>query len=509
MAKVFRCLRPSIIVNKIGERVTVNCGYCSACLSKKSSYAGKLCVLESESNRFCTFVTLTYSQETLPVAKVCTYGSNHYLINVTERLRGTSENDCIGVIDQPYSLGELSFIFNKVFDDNAKTPYSYGEGYIPYLSKVDAQNFLKRLRYYISDFCEKNNIDNEKIRYYIGSEYGPEHFRPHFHILFFYNSAWLREELPGFLHQAWTFGNIDYSQVQNHGGCSSYVASYCNCFSYLPSIYKSKGLRPFTLHSVRFGQKPFDESFKKILKGESTEHDRVTVQYGDKIREVFAPLSLSSTLLPRCFHYVLSDDYVRYKLLSIFDRVVTKFSIREPSVSVVSSVILYVEPSFKSELDSLLKKDLTDSEINSIVQSSFKYWRLKQEYPCVDIRKHIDDYYSAYNSRRLRDFYSSQADFINRYGSFNREFLVHYYDNVYIRGFNFHELTGLSPLDVKLSKLFYASINIEWEFLDSSQLEYQKNPSYRDAKIESDFIFSCKSKVKKYNDKFKSNVLKY
>lgn len=509
MRSIFKCLRPKIITNKCGERVTVSCGHCSACLSKKASYNSKLCCLESESNNFTFFITLTYNQESLPVCRVMKYGDTSYLINVTPRLIGTSENDCVGVLNYSVPDNVLSFIFNKVYDESAVTPYEFGEGYIPYVSKVDVQNFMKRLRYYIGQYAENNKLKNEKIRYYIASEYGPEHLRPHYHILLFFNSSWLLEELSGFLHKAWTFGNIDYSQVSSSSGCSSYVASYCNCFAYLPSCYKSLGLRPFCLHSVRFGCKPFEDSTKKILSDGFTEPPVCSVRFGDRVREVFAPLSFSSTFLPRCYHYVQSNDYVRYCLLSVFGRTVARYAIDCPSVSLVASIICYVDSDIKQRLESVLGQELSEENITSIVQSSYNYFRLCKEFPCVDIRKHIDNYYSDYCLHRLSDFYQSQVDFILEYGFSNREFLVHYYDNVYVRGMSSFDSHSLDISDIERSRRFYDSISIAWDFVDISDISYEKNPLYSSTCLMSDMIFNEKSKIKKYNDKFNSKSFCY
>lgn len=506
---VFKCVRPTIITNKVGERVTVPCGHCAACLSMKSSNLAKLCVLESTFHLFTTFVTLTYDQENLPVCRPVSYGSNTFFINVTPRLNCVYENNCVGILNNPNNLSSIPFIFEKVYDPYAKTPYNFAEGFIPYVSKVDVQNFMKRLRYYISEFAEKNNLQNEKIRYFICSEYGPAHFRPHFHLLLFYDAAWLREELSGFLHSSWKFGNIDYSQVQNHGGCSSYVASYCNCHSYLPEIYFSKGLRPFVLHSIGLGQESFKPQFEKILKGECTDTPRCSIQFGDRIREVFAPLSLSSSLLPRCFHYVQSNDYLRYKFLSLFGRVVNKYSIKEPSASLVTSIVNYVDPSFKSELEEAFGSSFTEENIESIVASSYYYYRLCKEFPCSDIRHSIDNYFSSYNLKRLSKFYNSQIEFLNKYGSSSREFLVHYYDNVYVRDMPISDCHSLSPSDIERSKRFYDSISINWEFVEFSDISYEKNPEFCDFKHLSTFIYDSKSKVKKYNDTFMSKILCY
>lgn len=50
-------------------------------------------------------------------------------------------------------------------------------GSIPYLRKTDLQLFLKRFRYYVT-----KRLPKEKVRYYAVGEYGPVHFRPHYHL---------------------------------------------------------------------------------------------------------------------------------------------------------------------------------------------------------------------------------------------------------------------------------------------------------------------------------------
>lgn len=57
------------------------------------------------------------------------------------------------------------------------------DGYLSYTSKRDAQLFLKRVRKNLSKYSD------EKIRYYIVSEYGPKTFRAHYHVLFFYDEV--------------------------------------------------------------------------------------------------------------------------------------------------------------------------------------------------------------------------------------------------------------------------------------------------------------------------------
>lgn len=508
MSNVFKCLRPRIIKNAAGQLVNVACGKCEACLSKKATNRARLCEIESSHHKHTFFITLTYSQENLPVAQVVSLGDKKFFFNVSERLHCRVPHNFLGVSDSCVTDDDISSVFEHVYDPSAKTPYSFGEGYIPYASKYDFQTFMKRLRYYIDSYCKKNNIDYEKIRFYGVSEYGPEHYRPHFHILLFFDSSWLAQELSGFLHKAWTYGRIDFSEAQNRYGVASYVASYCNSFASLPSLYKSRGLRPFALHSSRFGEQAFESSDEKIFKyGDYSPIKRVILSC-DKFREVFAPFSLSSSILPRCYHFVQSDDYLRYLLYSLYGRCIEAIGKGRLSVDIVLSYLLYIDSSLKCELEEYLEEELDESSLHSILVSSQSYYDLLQRYPVSNVRKKIERYYSNCEYQRLVDFYKSQQEFIDRYGYESREFFVHFYDNVYYKGIPDFLKKNLTVDDIERSKRFYDTINIAWEFVDASQLEYNLNPAYRDMCVLSRTIFEHKAKVKHHNDKF-INITQY
>lgn len=516
MGSVFKCLRPRVIVNASGQRVNISCGKCEACLSKKASIRAKMCVLESREHDYTEFITLTYDQENLPFCRVVTYGDNRFIVNVTPRLNVKSSSyicslssSVVGKIPSNVTDDCISNVLYKTHSYDAKTQSEFGEGYIPYVSRVDAQKFLKRLRYYFYELCKKNGEEYKPIRYYLASEYGPKHLRPHFHLLLFHSSSFFRKNLSWLLHKAWTFGNIDYSQAQDNGRCSSYVASYCNQFAFLPKLYDCRGLRPFCLHSIRFAAKSFQDKFEAVLKGETRDVTPEVIPFGDKLREVFAPLSLSSTLLPRCFHYVLSSDYVRYRLYTLFERTVKRYSIEEPSVPIVSDIVKYVDTTSWTELSDLLGETLTEENIESIVSCSYRYYKLRQEYPCIDLRRRIDDYYSNYELKRLGEFYRSQVEFISRFGVDSRMFLVHYYDNVFVPDAPASYYKTLTYKDKLLSYNFFLSINIEPEFIDHEQLSYIYNPAYNETCLLSKFIFNQKVKTKKYNDTYHSTVFNY
>lgn len=501
MANVFKCLRPRIITNAAGNLVNVSCGKCEACLTKKSSNRARYCEIESKAHRHTFFVTLTYSQENLPVAKIHTIGDRMFLFNCTERLSYRSPHNFLGELNNA-SVEDISYIHSRVYDPDAETPFEYGEGYIPYASKYDAQAFLKRLRYYIKQFSEQNNLTDEKIRYYCVSEYGPSRFRPHFHLLLFFNSDWLATEISGLLSEAWPFGRIDCSEAANRYGVASYVASYCNSFAQLPALYQSRGLCPFALHSIRFGEQAFADASKKIFVDGDTRPIQVFEQFGDKVRTVFSPISLQSAILPRCYHYVQTDAYLRYLLYSLYGRCIAAIGKGEISTDSCASYLLYIDASLVEELENYIGEKIDEVSLSSILYSSQRFYKLVKEYPCINVREKIERYYDDYELRRLSDFYRSQQEFVNQYGYACREYLVHFYDNVYYKGMPSFLKKRFCPADIERSKQFYDTINIAWEFVDSQDIEYNKNPAYNDMKILSSDIFRNRTKVKHHIDEF-------
>ena len=99
----------------------------------------------------------------------------------------------------------------------------YGNNLIPFLNYVDVQNYIKRLRKHLSKYT------NEKISFYAVGEYGPVHFRPHFHLLLFFNSEEISEVIRECHFKSWKLGRSDIQR--SNGGCASYVASYVNSLS--------------------------------------------------------------------------------------------------------------------------------------------------------------------------------------------------------------------------------------------------------------------------------------
>lgn len=203
-----KCLNPQRIVNPYThECMTVPCGKCKACILAKNSRYAFQCDLESYCSMYTVFVTLTYAPNYLPVATPMYLGDNtDFGLLCRYDLVDFETGESLGVFESESSQLELlQQKFNLC-------------GSIPYLRKTDLQLFLKRFRYYVT-----KRLPKEKVRYYAVGEYGPVHFRPHYHLLLFLNSK-----------EVLQIGRIDV-QV-SEGKCSSYVAGYVNSSVFSPTL---------------------------------------------------------------------------------------------------------------------------------------------------------------------------------------------------------------------------------------------------------------------------------
>lgn len=144
-----KCISP-VFIKK--SRQFVPCGRCNFCLAvKRADWTFRL----SQELRVATtamFLTLTYSDEELPLS--------------------------------------------EVFDVES-------ESFKPTLVKSDCQNFLKRLRKKNEEFT------NETIRYYLVGEYGTKTARPHYHAIMFN----VCEEAKELLTQIWGKGHVHLGSV--------------------------------------------------------------------------------------------------------------------------------------------------------------------------------------------------------------------------------------------------------------------------------------------------------
>lgn len=349
---VDHCQHRSFITNKYsGARIAVDCGQCDYCIHKRAKKASMRVKTAGSAFKYSYFVTLTYDNAHIPLMNCKVLHSeyedalgisgdshfgceHHQYIPVSEyqcndnfalrhiffeQVQGTVPydreiKDYVPVKDNWFlSMDAIrSFIHKTQAVD--KTDYPASEQYgrnnlISFLNYADVQNYIKRLRKHL--FQKLGSY--ETLHYYAVGEYGPVHFRPHYHLLLFTNSNEVAEVLRHCHDKSWKLGRSDFQR--SFGGASSYVASYVNSLSSAPLLYRScRAFRSKSRASVGFfekgcdfveGEDPYAQIEQKI---DSVVNGRIYNFNGISVRST-PPMSYIRTLLPR-FSSARNDDSV-------------------------------------------------------------------------------------------------------------------------------------------------------------------------------------------------------
>lgn len=346
------CQHRSFITNRYtGQRIAVDCGQCDYCIHKRAKKASIRVKTAGSAFKYSYFVTLTYDNEHVPLMncevlhseyedalsisgdKVFSY-ERHSYIPVSDyqpedssslrhifftQVQGTVPYDreikeYVPVKDNWFlSMDAIhSFIQKTQSVDNSVYPVAeqYGlNNLIPFLNYVDVQNYIKRLRKHLHSILGSY----ETLHFYAVGEYGPVHFRPHYHILLFTNSVQVSKVLRQCHDKSWKLGRSDFQA--SRGGAASYVASYVNSLSSAPLLYRScRAFRPCQRASIGFFEKGeiFEEGediYRAIeQKIDSVVNGRIYNFNGISVNST-PPLSYIRTLLPR-FSSARYDDAV-------------------------------------------------------------------------------------------------------------------------------------------------------------------------------------------------------
>ena len=180
-------------------------------------------------------------------------------------------------------------------NDNAFPQF---KGLLKYVNYRDYQLFAKRFRKYL--FTKIGSY--EKISSYVVSEYSPRTFRPHFHILFFFDSDEVAKNIRQAVYQSWKLGRVDTQLARDSAG--SYVSGYLNSLVSLPSIFTDVS---FTKNKSRFSKLFGYESFRQTVEtpAQAVERlsERIRFVRNGKSCEFNPPISYISRLLPRFVPY--------------------------------------------------------------------------------------------------------------------------------------------------------------------------------------------------------------
>lgn len=348
---VDHCQHRSFITNRYtGARIAVDCGQCDYCIHKKAKKASMRVKTAGSSFKYSYFVTLTYDNEHVPLFN-CEVLDNvyddvlgisgdthfgyekHSLVPVSEyncadssQLRHIFFTQVQGTI--PYNRASSQYesvkdnwflsmdaIRSFIAKTQTSSPYGregslsdkYGNNLLPFLNYVDIQNYIKRLRKHLFQTLGSY----ETLHFYAVGEYGPVHFRPHYHLLLFTNSDQVSQVLRYCHDKSWKLGRSDFQR--SAGGAGSYVASYVNSLCAAPLLYRScRAFRPKSRASIGFFEKgcdfvededPYAQIEQKI---DSVINGMVYNFNGISVRST-PPLSYIRTLLPR-FSSARNDD---------------------------------------------------------------------------------------------------------------------------------------------------------------------------------------------------------
>nr|CAI9752530.1 replication initiation protein [Microvirus sp.] len=456
-----KCLNPHKVFNPYTHQsLIVPCGHCQACVLNKNTRLSFQCDLEAASNKYCMFITLTYANRFIPRAQFVDAIDRPFGCDVVDKDTGEVLGPCDYLEEDRQKLLDKMYLF----------------GDIPYLRKSDLQLFFKRFRY----FAKK--ITDEKVRYFAAGEYGPVHFRPHYHILLYFNSQALLQACSEIILQSWKYGRVDCQRSK--GQCSSYVTSYVNSSCSLPKIYTIPSLRPFSLHSQRLGQGFLRSARPSVYESTAEDFIHRSVVLDGKYKEFNLWRSCYRFFYPKCRGFStkstceLSYSYRLYEVASrLFPESRTALSLARDiaaTIKVFGCRVNSLESAFPvsdcSALNDLLSYFFDDVCSYDVDSHVFQKW-VYRIYVELLISKHfltyvcdhpttyeisrkiklIKDFYSRLEYLHLLEFFDSQCKYFESdfagdeytlIDSNGNNYLPFFYDNV---DFSFADYKTLIP----------------------------------------------------------------
>lgn len=343
------CFHPRKVTNRYThETLFVRCGTCPSCLVHRSNIQCALISNMSSHFKYAYFFTLTYSDEFVPrvsleVVERCDaeseidaympdsdprhlpYDDSRYQIAATYLPR----SGCFRVHDsgrvRDFSETEDSYQFLHTFSGKeirdllvaSNGRYDFARKCVVFpsidecrneilvLNPYDQNLFFKRLRKLIAEKYD------EKICYYLVSEYGGRTYRPHWHGILFFNSDALTSSICELVSKSWSYGRTDCSL--SRGSAAGYVASYINSFVDLPDFFnRHKEIRPRSYHSKGLSvNKLFRQSsdISEIQEVAASCFDGFSVPINGEYVTVKPSRSYERTVFPRISDPVFSNPY--------------------------------------------------------------------------------------------------------------------------------------------------------------------------------------------------------
>lgn len=312
------CTEKQYVYNKHANKyMAVKCGHCAECtLERNAKLIDAINREDAINDKRPFFLTLTYSDPYLPLMAYYYDDDNFYITAYSDNV-AKSYGDLVDCIQLP-DYGPL----RERTLDNLLAPFKMGKyNRLPYPDNVfpvvctrDIQLFFKRL----TKQLKANGKDSLYRKFYI-SEYGPVHYRPHFHGI-----LWLSEEQADFLSEhrcsLWPYGFSDLQR--SAGGVASYVSTYTTSDCKLPSILQLASTRPRKAHS-RFLGLPSVTEFVQNVDGPSVfQESQAFLQENFDTKSDYPPTSVfENAVFPKCPRFASCSNRALNDLYSIFTEV--------------------------------------------------------------------------------------------------------------------------------------------------------------------------------------------
>lgn len=446
-----RCLDPKRIYNPyLKDWLVVPCGHCRACQCSKGSRYKLQIQLEAKTHKYCIFGTLTYANSYIP--RLSLTPATNEVLGVVDgySMYDKSSGEYIGHLDSPSYQVEPLLDKLHLFGD------------VPFLRKYDLQLFFKRLRKHLSKFSD------EKVRYFACGEYGPVHFRPHYHFLLFFDSdifasasshrlsefpdwTWYDSEnkcsgsdllsvVEYCIRASWKFGRVDSQYSQ--GDAARYVASYVSGSGTLPKVYQVSSTRPFSIHSRFLGQGFLARESKEVYATPVRDFIKRSVVLNGSNKDFNLWRSCYSVWYPKCKGFSSKSTSERLYTYQLFDTVKRLFpyckTVLEASREIVMHLSFYVygKSHTLSELDAANMRLLTyfrnsiayrgnyleygmdDIQLDKMVYRVYSELLLSRHFlefccPCAacpprSMLSKIESFYADLDMMHLNEFYSNQ-----------------------------------------------------------------------------------------------------
>lgn len=343
------CFHPRKVTNRYThETLFVRCGTCPSCLVHRSNIQCALISNMSSHFKYAYFFTLTYSDEFVPrvsleVVERCDaeseidaymsdsdprhlpYDDSRYQIAATYLPR----SGCFRVHDsgrvRDFSETEDTYQFLHTFSGKevrdllvaSNSRYDFARKCVVFpsidecrnevlvLNPYDQNLFFKRLRKLIAERYD------EKICYYLVSEYGGRTYRPHWHGILFFNSDELTSSICELVSKSWSYGLTDCSL--SRGSAAGYVASYINSFVDLPDFFnRHKEIKPRSYHSKGLSVNSLfrqSSDISEIQEVASSCFDGFSIPINGEYVTVKPSRSYERTIFPRISDPVFKDPY--------------------------------------------------------------------------------------------------------------------------------------------------------------------------------------------------------